>query len=241
MQTLLLGFALVMGLSPALLEWAEHIASEPATAYVLVFPLLLLAASRSTQPTEPDRAFGLLLIAAATAIEVVAFGGGVERVGRVAIPLAIIGFLRFTGAAGLAPASLAAFIVPVPHLVAAAAPLDAVWRAIAELLLGPAGPALRMDAWDSGLRLIALFAGLGWYADARSGGAWRGAFRHGAQLAMLGLPTQLAAVICAVALSRAGAVGAARALLTHGAWMLCAAVTIAALELSRKREIPVRV
>jgi hypothetical protein len=241
MGTLVLGLALAAGLSPALLEWARHVAAEPATAYVLTFPLLLLAASRSTEPTPPDRRLGLLLFALAMAVQVVAFGGGVERVGRLAIPLAIIGFLRFTGAASLAPAALAAFIVPVPHALASAAPLEEVWRAFAELLLAPAGPALKLDGWDSGARLIALFAGLGWYAEARSGGTWRTSLRRGAQLAMLGLPLQLAATIVAVALSRAGAVTAARGFLTHGVWILCAGVTIGALELSRRREVPIGV
>jgi hypothetical protein len=241
MQALLVGLGLLFGLWASLVEWATHIANEPATAYALVFPLLLLTAARSTPPTPPDRVAGLLWIAAAAAVEAIAFGGGIERFGRLAIPLGIIGYLRFTGAAALAPAALAFFIVPVPHTLAGIAPLEAVWRAFAEFLLGPAGPGLELDAWDSGLRLVALFAGLGWYLDARSGGSWRGAFRRGAQLAMIGLPAQLAAVVLAVALARAGAVGAARALLTHGVWIVCAAVTVAAFELSRRREVPASV
>lgn len=241
MQALLLGIGLLVGLWPALSEWATHIALEPPTAYVLVFPLLLLTAARSTPPTAPDRFSGLLWIAAAAAIEVISFQGGVERIGRLAIPCGIIGYLRFTGAAALAPAALAVFIVPLPHGLAALAPLEAVWRAFAEFLLGPAGPALRLDAWDSGLRLVALFAGLGWYLDARSGSSWRGAMRRGAQLAMIGLPAQLAAMILAVALTRAGSPASARALLTHGVWIACAAVTVAAFEISRRREVPARV
>ena len=241
MQTLLVGLALVFGLRAALFEWARHLAAEPATAYALVFPLLLLAAGRRVPATPPDRGAGLLWIAAAMAIELVAVGGDVPRLGRLAIPLGVIGFLRFTGSAALAPAALAFFIVPVPHALAALAPLEEVWRAFAEFLLGPAGPALRLDAWDSGARLIALFAGLGWYADARKGGSWPGAFRRGAQLAMLGLPVQLAAVIAAVALAQAGASEFARAFLTHGIWILCAIATVAALEIGRKSEVPARV
>ena len=238
MQSLLVGLGLAFGLWAALMEWARHIAAEPATAYALVFPLLLLVAARRVPPTEPDRGAGFVWMAAAMTIELVAVGGGVDRLSRLAIPLGVIGFLRFTGSAALAPAALAFFIVPVPHALAAIAQFESVWRAIAEALLGPAGPALKLDAWDSGARLVALFAGLGWYADARSGGSWRGAFRRGAQLAMLGLPVQLAAVIAAVAMARAGAAGFARTFLTHGVWMLCAVVTLAALELSRKRQEP---
>ncbi len=241
MQALLVGLGLLVGLWPSLGEWARHIAAEPPTAYALVFPLLLLTAARSTPPTAPDRTAGLLWIAAAAMIEMLAFQGGIERVGRLAIPLGIIGYLRFTGAAALAPAALAFFIVPVPHALVALAPLESVWKAFAEFLLGPAGPGLKLDTWDSGVRLIALFAGLGWYADARSGGSWRGAFRRGSQLAMIGLPAQLAAVIVAVALARAGAAGAAHALLTHGVWIVCAAVTVAAFEFTREHEVAARV
>ncbi|MFI5319424.1 MAG: hypothetical protein ACHQ6V_07575 [Myxococcota bacterium] len=241
MQALLLGLGLLAGLWPALAEWATHIANEPATAYALVFPLLLLTAARSTPPTAPDRSAGLLWIAAAALIEVIAFQGGIERFGRLAIPLGIIGYLRFTGAAALAPAALAFFIVPIPHALAALAPLETVWLAFAQFLLGPVGPALRLDAWDSGLRLVALFAGLGWYFDARSGSSWRGALRRGAQLAMIGLPAQLAAMIVAVALTRSGAASEARVLLTPGVWIVCAAGCVAAFELARKREVPARV
>jgi len=241
MQTLLLGVGLALGLSSALLEWANHIAATPPAAYALVFPLLLLVAARSTPPTEPDRRAGLIWIAGAMALEVLAVGGGVPRLGRLAIPLGVIGLLRFTGAAALAPAALAFFIVPVPHALAGLAPLHAVWGAFAEYLLGRAGPDLRFTSWDSGVRLVALFAGLGWYADARSGGTWTGAFRRGAQLAMLGLPVQLAAVIVAVALARAGAADMARAFLTHGVWILSAVITVGALELARLREVPARV
>ncbi len=241
MQALILGLGLLAGLWPALAEWAMHIAEQPAAAYALVFPLLLLAAARTTPPTEPDRATGLLWIAAAAAVEVVAFGGGIERFGRLAIPLGIVGYLRFTGAAAMAPAALAFFIVPVPHAVVSLAPLEAVWRAFAEFIVGSAGAELRLDAWDSGVRLVALFAGLGWYFDARSGGTWHGALRRGAQLAMLGLPVQLGFVVAAVALSGAGLPHEARALLTHGAWILPASATVAAFEFSRKREVPLRV
>jgi hypothetical protein len=241
MQALLLGVGLIAGLSLALAEWARHIAAEPATAYALVFPLLLLLAARSTPPTAPDRVRGLLWIAAAAAVEVIAFGGGVDRGARLAIPLGIVGYMRFTGSAALAPAALAFFIVPVPHALAAVAPLEAVWRAFAEFLLGTAGRSLPLDAWDSGVRLVALFAGLGWYLDARSGGSWRGALRRGAQLAMLGLPVQLAAVIVAVGFAGAGFPNEARGLLTHGIWILCVVSTVAASELTRRREAPLSV
>ncbi len=241
MRTFVVGAALVLGLSPALWEWANRIAVEPATAYALVFPILLLVAGRSVPPTPPDSRGGLLWMAAAGIVQVIAIGGDVHRLARVALPLGVIGFLRFTGAAALAPAALALFIVPVPYAIASVAPFEAIWRMFAEQLLGPVGPELRLNAWDSGWRLVALFAGLGWYADARSGGSWTGAFRRAAQLAMLGLPIQLGAVIVAVALTHAGAPGVARAFLTHGIWLVCTAVTVASIELARRSEVPSRV
>lgn len=240
LRTFLVGLGLVIGLSPALVEWANRIAAEPATAYVLVFPILLLVAGRSVPPTQPDPRAGLLWILAAAAVQVLAFGGGVERAARLAIPLGVIGFLRFSGAAPLAPACLALFLVPVPRTIAALAPLEAVWRVFAEGLLGPVGTALRLDAWDSGARLVALFAGIGWYADARSGASWTGALRRASQLAMLGLPVQLGAVIVAVAITKLGAPSSAELFLTHGIWVLCAAATLTAVELGRRHEVAQR-
>jgi hypothetical protein len=233
MRTLLLGLGLVGGLWLALGEWATYIATEPAAAYTLAFPLLLLAAARSTPPTEPHPRQGLGWLAAAAAVEVLAFGGGVERLARLSLPLGVIGFLRFTGAAALAPAALAFFIVPVPRTLADIAPLQEVWRAFAEFLLGTA-PSLKLDSWDSGVRLVALFAGIGWYFDARSGGSWRGALRRGAQLAMLGLPVQLGATIVAVALTRSGHGLFARVFLTHGVWMLSTLVAVGMFEWTRQ-------
>ncbi len=122
------------------------------------------------------------------------------------------------------------FVVPVPHALVAIAPLDAVWFAFAEAWLGPAGSQLRVDEWDSGVRLVALFAGLGWYADARAGRSWQGAFRRGAELAMLGLPVQLTAIVLAVGMARAGAPTLGRLFLTYGVWMLCVAVTVFVIE-----------
>lgn len=237
LRTLLVGIGLIVGLSPALAEWSWRIADEPATAYVLAFPILLLIAGRSVPATEPDLRGGLWWILAAAAVQVLAFGGGIDRGARLALPLGVIGFLRFTGTASLAPACLALFLVPVPSVIASLAPLETIWRVFAEGLLGPVGPALRLDAWDSGVRLVAMFAGLGWYADARAGASWSGALRRASQLAMLGLPVQLGAVILAVGITRLGAPGAARLFLTHGVWLLCAGGTVAAIELGRRQEV----
>jgi hypothetical protein len=225
-RSIFVGAGLIFALSPALLEWANHIAAVPATAYALVFPLLLLIACRSVPTTRPSTLEGMIWIAAAVGVELVTFAGGVERAGRVAIPMGIIGFLRLIGAAPLASASLAFFVVPVPSAIASLAPLDEVWKAFAEFVVGPSGGTLPVDGWDSGARIVALFAGLGWYAEAKVGGTWAKSVQRGAQLAMLGLPVQLGAMIVAVAIARAGAPEVARAFLTHGLWMACMLVSI---------------
>jgi hypothetical protein len=236
MATFLVGIGLAFGLSAALVEWAIHIAATPEVAYALAFPPLLLVAARAVPPTAPDRTAGLLWIVGALAVELFSFAADLERFGRLSIPMGIIGFLRFTGAASLAPAALAFFVVPIPKVISGAFGLELVWQAFAEALLGTPNPPLQLGPWDSGLRLVAMFAGLGWYSDARTGGSWQGAFRRGAQLAMLGLPVQLAAVIAAFGLANAGAPGLARQLLVHGVWLIATALTVMSLELGKRQE-----
>ena len=230
MESLAIGAALALALSSALLEWARHVASQPALSYVLIFPILLLLAARATPVGPQAKQEGLALMFLATLIVLLSIATATHRLGRLAIPCGIIGLLRFTGKATHSTAGLAMFVVPIPHSIVVAAPLESVWLAFAEAIVGSAGPELVLDEWDGGLRLVALFAGLGWYAGAREGNGWRGALRRAGALAMLGLPVQMAATIVGVAMARAGAPDLARALLTHGVWMVAAAATIGAIE-----------
>ena len=230
MSRLIVGIALVVGLWFPMAEWGLYLDDNPPALYVLVFPLLLLIASRATPPTEPAFGEGLAWLALAGGLQVIAFAGGVERFARLSIPLGVIGYLRFTGTSSLAPASLAWFAVPVPVFATTMFPLESVWRAFAEPILAGHATSFELTPWDNGLRLVALFAGLGWYADARTSRSWRSALQRSARLAMLGLPVQLGGVLLAALMSRLGGVELARVFLTHGLWIGCSVAGVVFIE-----------
>jgi hypothetical protein len=228
MQPLVVGLALCAGLSASVVELAKHIASEPANAYVLAFPILLLLSARSAPRVEPHRVAGLAWIALAIAVEVTALRAGADRFARIAIPMGIVGYLSAFSSVPFATAALAFFVVPVPSLVAKAVPLQSVWGALAASVVGPLNGALTVTEWDSGARLIAMFGGLGWFSVARTGGTWQRAMRTGARIALLGLPVQLFGVLLAAVVAQYSS-SLAQALLTHGIWLVCATAYLAVL------------
>lgn len=230
MSTLLIGLATALGLSSALWEWGKRIFDEPAAGYVLAFPILIVSLARAL-PREPARrSLGLLWLAAAALVQAAAFASGTPRSSRLAIPLGVIGFSEFTGALGMRSALLAVGLVPLPAVVGKLIPLELAWRALAEALLGPAGSQLRLDFWDSGLRLLLVLAGVGWYANARVKGSWRDGLKRAATLALLSMPIQLMGVTLAVALVRSGRPEWAHALLAHGLWIACLLGAFASVE-----------
>jgi hypothetical protein len=228
-QSLALAAALVLGLSPALREWALHLLDEPATRYVLVpFALLVHAVWRT--PREPARlAAGLPWIAAAILVELVASGGGLARYGRVALPLGIVGGLRATGLAPTPVAALAFFIVPVPRFLAQLGSLDPqrLWAGLAEALVPGSAEVLGLDHWDSGMRLAGLLAGFGWFAGLRLGDPGRVLFLRAAGFSLSAVLFQAVGVALAAGLCAAGATGLARAWLVHGLWMATGALALA--------------
>jgi hypothetical protein len=220
--------ALLLGLSPVLREWALHLLTEPATRYVLL-SLVLLVHAVWHAPREPARlGAGLPWIVAAILVELVASAGGLDRYGRLALPLGIVGGLRATGLAPTRVAALAFFIVPVPRFLAQLALLDPQrwWAGFAETLVPGSAEPLGLDHWDSGMRLAGLLAGLGWFAGLRLGDTGRALFLRSGGFALSAVVFQAVGVALAAALCAAGATGLARAWLLHGLWITTGALTL---------------
>lgn len=241
---MLLGVASFVALSPLLVDLARHLGAEPWARYAALFGPLLLWAAWSDPLRSPPRADGLLWLAAGVALAFVAVGGGMPRLGRPAIPLAVVGLARLLGRPSPARALLALWIVPVPTVLTRAAPQlqialgELVERWAGGLRLERAGDhvslvaaqgALPLLPSDGGIPLAALLAGLAWYGAARRGGSLAQAAGQALRWAPWALPIQVLALALAVGLLQIGQPAAARAWLDHGVWALVAAVGLARL------------
>jgi len=247
--------ALAAALSPVLVDLARHWSSTPWSRYSLVFPILFVARIRS-EPSRPSPARdGWAWIAAALALELVAVAGGVTKLGRAALPLAVWGGCRLYGLTGPATVVLVAFAVPVPHglnelaspaletgLAHGAARVARLLGAAPQVLDPPqlvvGREALALTPADGGLPVVALLAGLGWHAGLvlREGAV--ACARRALSWAALGIPLQAVALTGAVALTAVSGASAARALLTHAVWPAVAIAGLArARALARARRI----
>jgi hypothetical protein len=222
----LVAISMALGLSPALVELAHQIVSEPASAYVLCVPLLLVSAARRTPHHAPNTLRGGLWVVAALVVEVVAIAAHFDRLARIAIPMSLIGYLHVAGRATWPLTGLTWFIVPVPSAISKAVSLEVAWRRLSEAVVGPTGGTLSWTAGDSGLCLAALLASLGWFLAARNGRSVAEAISSAARLAALALPAQLGFAMVAVALARSGATGLARAFLTFAPPLVACAVVL---------------
>ena len=234
--------ALLLALSPSLVDLAAHWVAQPWARPSAIFaPLWLLSVWRDRSPRRPHRD-GYLLLALGLGIALACVGGGMARLGRPGIPLAMVGLARVLGRPALSRALVAIWMIPVPDAItnALSPGLEAVVgmgaAALArglgvgasfadEQLVGPAGP-LALEPADGGLPLAAMLAGLAWYRVASSG-APLGATAHASLRAIpWGFAAQAVGLGFACAIAIAGAPGPARDLLHHGVWVVTAAIVL---------------
>lgn len=242
-SALLAVLALVAALSPTLVELGRHLAAEPATRYALLFPLLLVRAAHREEPATRSRA-GYALLVAGLALELLGFAGGMPKLGRPGLPLAVIGLCRALGLASWRTSLLALWIVPVPYgvcgLVSPA--LELLWYGAASglvntaagagLALGPSrdflfevtgrAGVLAVRPWESGVPLAVLLAGIAWYAGRLRAAPVGPALRRAAWAAGVGLLLQAPIVVATVALLAGGHVAAAGAVRDHAFWLVAA-------------------
>lgn len=250
LREIVLWSALAVALSPVLWDLGAHVIADPWAGYSAVFPLLLVLAARHGQRYEEPRATGYLLLAAGLFVTLVGVGGGMDRLARPALPLAVIGLARLLGRPPLPVALLALGMVPVPSFVLApvAAMVGPVLAGLAAMICGFLGLSLQahgatlagikgtieLGYGDTGLPLAILLAGLGWYAGLRRAsteaptGDSESVLRQAAHKALRWLPwaipVQVAAIIGAGIALSLGSVLWSRVLLDCGVWTLTTAV-----------------
>jgi len=241
-RDLALWVALLLALSPSLVDLAAHQVAQPWARPSAIFaPLWALAALRDRSPRRPHRD-GYLLLAVGVGIALACVGGGMARLGRPGIPIAMVGLARALGRPSLPRALLAVWMIPVPDAITKALSpgleaavgmgAAALARALGvdasfadEQLVGPSG-ALALEPADGGLPLVALLAGLAWYRAASSDAPLGAAVRASLRAVPWGFAAQAAGLVFACALAIAGAPRAARDLLHHGVWMVATAIVL---------------
>lgn len=237
-RELLLWSALGVALSASWVDLVGHWIDEPwARPAVLFLPVFAVAAARDRGRQVPRRGGGLL-VAAGLGLSLIAFGGGLDRLGRPGIPLSLIGMARALGRPSLATSLLALWVVPPPFSLSAALS-PGVERGLAWLAAGAAeagglpvvlsprmleiaGATLEIRPTDGGVPLAVYLAGVGWWGAVRAGGGVRDALRAAVRIAPLGFFAQALALCLAFALLAANAPNAARTVLDHVAWPVLA-------------------
>lgn len=230
--------ALAVALSASWVDLARHWLDEPWARPSAVFlPLFVIAAARDRgQPAVPRA--GALLVAAGLAASLVAVAGGLPRLGRPGVPLAMIGMSLALGRPSLPAALLALWVIPPPFAlaklfspgiehalgwlaarVAESGGLEVVTTMRALVI---DGAALELRPTDGGLPLVIQMAGVGWFAAVRAGDDVRGALATAVRWAPLGLAAQALALVAALGSLIAGAPGTARILLDGYPWPVLA-------------------
>lgn len=227
----MLWIAVAAALSPSLFDLGAHIAANPWVRGTAIFPLLFAwCAFTDPAPPRPSRD-GLLLLLLGVAAVFISVGGGMARVGRPGIALAVIGAARMTGRPSLPVALLAIWLVPFPtQFVEALAPgLDGLVARVAAALgnfagvpaeadarrvtalwfVTPSGP-LHLFPGDGGLALAWTFAGLGWFAALQRRLPIAGCIRMALRWWITALPLQVVALALACGAALLGALAAAR-------------------------------
>ena len=195
----LLWALLLVALSPVIADWVRHLVAEPTARYAVVFVPLLVHLAWTRPHTQPRRAMALVVVLAAVLVAFLAVGGGVTRIGRLAVPFAILGLAAWIGRPGPAVVGLAFFAIPVPSVISDnLAELFEAFSRVPEILIAP-------ESVASLLAIAALFAGFGYYTRvARGAGVLDGA--QGAAIASLwSLPVSGALVSTSACLAFAGA------------------------------------
>lgn len=205
--------ALVVALSPAIADalrlGVDRWWGRPALWMAAVAIGCVATAPHATPALgAATRRAGIALVALGVAAALLATAGGMVRLGRPAVPIAVLGMAWILGRPDPRRAALFFFAVAPPRALMEALPGLHTW-------VGPAWA----DAPDGGLPLLWLWAGMGVWAGVRRGDAPAAILRRGALFGLAALPVQGAGLAAAAGLERAGHPDAARWLLSHALWI----------------------
>ncbi len=233
--------ALLFAFSPALVDLAVHMRDHAWARASLIFAALYASLRRRPHIQAQRRAdggWGGLAIGAGLLIELAAIAGGVVRLSRLGLLLALIGAARTLDRMPLRVAFLLVWLVPLPHkLVSLASPwLESGWAAIgvaaaglfglplshSKGVLAAPGTELALQPVDGGLALAWLLAGIAAFVACAAGVGARAQLAQMASWAIGAIPLQ-AALVVLVALALAAGLAAAP-LAAVLAWLPCIAV-----------------
>ena len=242
----ILWVALAVALSPALTELIRHWVREPWARESAVFVPLAIASAVADPSWSRPHGAGWLLVAAGIALALFGSAGGLAAIGRLAIPLAVIGMALATGHPAARIALIALFVVPVPFsivsvislagervvvqlAVQAARLLGADWVAGGGTI-GTAAGELRLRAPDLGLPLAHLLAGMGYCTGIASGASALRSGSRGLLWAAWALPAQVLALVVSSGMLAVAGANAARAFLDVAPACAVTMIAIARLE-----------
>jgi len=264
-QTKLLWLALLVAMSPTLVDLGRHHLVSPWAHYSLLFPFLLGALAREEQLARPQPGLGYALTFSGLFLTILPSLAGTEliRFARPGIPIAVIGMAYLLGRPSLPVSLLALWMIPIPSaLLKLAAPfLSTTFLTLASFplkLIAPnaavvdssyqtAAGTLTLSVGQNGLGLLALLTGLGWFTGLRAlQKQQKPADLPSLVFRMLAwgvwaIPLQLGALLIACSLTLAGSTALCGAWLDHGLWISVAGLTLAfALRGPRKGAMHVR-
>ncbi len=233
--------ALLFAFLPVLADLVRHLSETPWARYSVLFPLLLAGcALRERGPLRAARRDAPLWIVAGLVVLMVGIFMGVVRWGRVGAALAAIGLCRRFGWGTWRSQALLLLAVPLPATaLRVAEPLSQQILSLAGLLVGWHGvdvAPVAIGRPGSGLPLVPLLAGLGWYAALRRNLPLRAALTRAAGAGLLAFPIQMLATALAALLATAAPTDAARAALIHGPWLLVALLGVTHAERAAARQ-----
>jgi len=224
-------------------------AREPWSRAAAIFlPLGVALAAADASPARPHRG-GWVLVASGLALALFGSAAGLEALGRLAIPLAVVGMAAAVGHPAPRVAGIALFGVPPPFtLVALASPgaeralariavdvgtaLGAGWS-LGNATIRTAGGDLRLGGADLGVPLAHLLAGLGYCAGVVRGDDWLRCAGRGLRWALSAIPGQVLFLALALALLAGFGAAAARSCLDLLPILVGAALAAGLLRVTR--------
>jgi hypothetical protein len=252
-----LGLALAVAFSPGLYDLARQWWLYPWSRYSAVLALLAVwtAARSPDAPARPRLGFGA--VAAALLLQGLGVLAVMPALGRPAAVLAFLGFGLARGLAPLSVASLAIFVVPVPYQVtdwtggdwvapqlfqAAAGLLRVVGISVAagqrHVISGDAD--FQIDSTQAGLPLAFALVGLAVYAALRLRLPPRRLAAWTAAIFAMGCAAHFGSIVLACLAIAAGSVELAGWSVDTLSWALPAALVVFAVERSPERRLPQR-
>jgi hypothetical protein len=238
-----LWLALLAGFLPVIAEYARGFGAHYSPASTLLAPVLIaLCVWHGRAGVQEPRRIGAALIAAGLLLELAGLAARTWTVAWLGFPVAVVGMALWLGRPSWRVAVLAFGLVPIPvalqvtlsptlesALLSAACTL---WRGVG-LDFSCSGPdaqlgehRLGLGAEDVGWILAPVLAQLGWFVGVCEGASTGRALRRALAFGAATLLVQPLAIAIALGLLAVSTPVVARAWLSQGVWLLCAAVVL---------------